>query len=161
MLGDDIPADELNNATAPGQHFGYPFCHAGDIADPKYGNRRDCDEFRKPAQNLGAHVAALGLSFYTGKQFPQQYRGQLFIAEHGSWNRSKKSGYRITLVELSDGRPVSYKPFATGWLRNESVSGRPVDIVMAADGALLVSDDREGRIYRISYAQHAAGNPEL
>lgn len=153
MLGDDVPSDELNNATAPGQHFGYPYCHAGDVADPKYGAQRSCGEFREPAQKLGAHVAALGLSFYTGQQFPQQYRGQLFIAEHGSWNRSKKSGYRITLVRLQQGKPVSYEPFATGWLRNGVVSGRPVDIVIAPDGALLVSDDREGKIYRISYTQ--------
>ncbi|MCH9693909.1 MAG: PQQ-dependent sugar dehydrogenase [Gammaproteobacteria bacterium] len=158
MLGDDLPADELNQATAPAQHFGYPYCHAGDIADPEYGAQAGCEKFRAPAQKLGAHVAALGLSFYTGQQFPQRYHGQLFIAEHGSWNRSKKSGYRITLVRMENGAPISYEAFATGWLKNESVSGRPVDIVVASDGALLVSDDRDGKIYRISYVNTTVGS---
>lgn len=153
MLGDDLPPDELNHATEPGQHFGYPYCHAGELLDPKYGQGKVCADYRAPAQKLGPHVAALGLKFYTGDMFPEKYRGQIFVAEHGSWNRSEKVGYRITMVRLENGEPVSYEPFATGWLRNGSVSGRPVDLLVLADGSMLVSDDHSGKIYRVSYAQ--------
>ena len=153
MLGDDLPPDELNHVTAKGQHFGYPYCHGGVLLDPKFGLGKDCADFRAPVQKLDAHVAPLGLSFYTGDMFPAEYRGQIFIAEHGSWNRSKKVGYRIVLVRLLDGRPVSYEPFATGWLQGESVSGRPVDIVTLEDGSMLVSDDHAGKLYRISYTE--------
>lgn len=156
MLGDDSPPDELNRATRRGQHFGYPYCHAGDLLDPKFGPGEDCADYRPPAQKLGPHVAALGVKFYTGTMFPAEYRGQIFIAEHGSWNRSKKTGYRVTLVRLQDGVPVSYEPFATGWLQRESVSGRPVDLLVLADGSMLVSDDHAGKVYRISYT--ASGN---
>ena len=151
MLGDDVPPDELNHATAKGQHFGYPYCHGGEVLDPKFGQGKDCQDYRAPAQNLGPHVASLGLKFYTGAMFPENYRGQIFIAEHGSWNRSKKVGYRITLVRLERGQAVSYEPFALGWLQNESVSGRPVDLLIHTDGSMLVSDDHAGKIYRISY----------
>ena len=153
MLGDDLPPGELNHASAPGQHFGYPYCHAGDIPDPKFGQDKDCSDYRSPAQKLGAHVAPLGMRFYTGTMFPSRYRGQIFIAEHGSWNRSKKTGYRITLVSLENGVPVSYEPFATGWLENESVSGRPVDLLVLSDGSMLISDDHAGKLYRISYTE--------
>ncbi len=153
MMGDDLPPGELNHASASGQHFGYPYCHAGDIPDPKFGQDKDCSDYRAPAQKLGAHVAPLGLTFYTGTMFPSRYRGQIFIAEHGSWNRSKKSGYRITLVSLENGVPVSYEPFATGWLENESVSGRPVDLLFLPDGSMLISDDHAGKLYRISYTE--------
>ena len=151
MLGDDLPADELNHASERGQHFGFPYCHAGELLDPKFGPGKDCADYRAPAQKLGPHVASLGLKFYTGSLFPAEYHGQLFIAEHGSWNRSKKTGYRITRVRLDNGVPVEYEPFATGWLQNESVSGRPVDLLVLADGSMLVSDDHAGKIYRISY----------
>jgi glucose/arabinose dehydrogenase len=150
-LGDDLPPDELNHATGTGLHFGYPFCHGGFLADPEFGDRRDCDEFTPPAMALGPHVAALGMRFYTGDQFPPAYRGQIFIAEHGSWNRSKRSGSRITLVTLEGNRAVSYMPFATGWLQGQRRWGRPVDIEILADGAMLVSDDHRGAIYRIFY----------
>lgn len=153
MLGDDLPPDELNYASVPGQHFGYPYCHAGDIVDPKLGQDTDCSDYRSPAQKLGPHVAPLGMKFYTGEMFPSRYRGQIFIAEHGSWNRSKKSGYRVTLVRLENGVPVSYEPFATGWLENESVSGRPVDLLVLSDGSVLISDDHAGKLYRISYTE--------
>ena len=153
MMGDDLPPGELNHASAPGQHFGYPYCHAGDIPDPKFGQDKDCSDYRSPAQKLGAHVAPLGMRFYTGTMFPSRYRGQIFIAEHGSWNRSKKTGYRITLVSLENGVPVSYEPFATGWLENESVSGRPVDLLVLSDGSMLISDDHAGKLYRISYTE--------
>ena len=151
MLGDDLPPDELNHATRQGQHFGFPYCHAGELLDPKFGPGNDCADYRSPAQKLGPHVAPLGVKFYTGDQFPAEYHGQIFIAEHGSWNRSKKIGYRITLVRLESGEPVSYEPFVTGWLQGQSVSGRPVDLLVLADGSMLVSDDHAGKIYRISY----------
>jgi len=152
MLGDNRPPDELNHATAAGQHFGFPFCHGGDIPDPEFGDRKPCAALRPPAMKLGPHVASLGMRFYTGRQFPPAYRGQIFIAEHGSWNRSSKIGYRVTLVTLNaDRQAVSYRPFATGWLQDEQAWGRPVDVLVMPDGSLLVSDDRAGALYRIYY----------
>ena len=151
-MGDDVPPDELNRITADGQHFGYPYCHGTNIADPQFGNQRSCNEFIAPVQNLGPHVAALGMRFYTGDMFPEKYRNQIFIAEHGSWNRSSKIGYRVTLVRLNDNKAVSYEPFAKGWLQGESNWGRPVDVLVMPDGSLLVSDDQAGLIYRISYS---------
>ena len=151
MLGDDSPPDELNRAPRAGLHFGYPFCHGGEVADPEYGARRSCGEFEPPAQKLGPHVAALGMRFYTGTMFPAEYRNQIFIAEHGSWNRSKKIGYRIALVRVKEGRAVAYESFASGWLQNESAWGRPADVQLLPDGSLLVADDHAGAIYRISY----------
>ena len=150
-MGDDIPPCELNHAPRQGLHFGFPHCHGGYVADPDYGKQRPCDAFTPPVQKLGAHVAPLGLRFYTGDMFPPEYRGQIFIAEHGSWNRSKKVGYRVSLVRLDGNRAVSYEPFAEGWLQNEQYSGRPVDLVVKDDGSLLVSDDYAGKIYRITY----------
>lgn len=152
MLGDDLPPGELNHVSAIGQHFGFPYCHAGEILDPKLGAGKDCSDYRAPVRKLGPHVAPLGLAFYSGDMFPPEYHNQVFIAEHGSWNRSKKIGYRITLVRLDDNVPASYEVFASGWLQNESVSGRPVDVLVLADGSMLVSDDHAGRIYRISYS---------
>jgi glucose/arabinose dehydrogenase len=151
MLGDDLPPDELNHVTSTGQHFGYPYCHAGYLPDPEFGQGKNCADYRAPAQKLGAHVAPLGVKFYTGTSFPAKYRNQIFIAEHGSWNRSKKAGYRITTVRLENGVAVAYEPFASGWLQNEKVSGRPVDLLVLADGSLLVSDDHADKIYRIRY----------
>jgi len=152
MMGDDIPPCELNHAPRQGLHFGYPYCHAGDIADPRFGVRQDCSNYTPPVQKLGPHVAPLGVKFYAGDMFPEEYRNQVFIAEHGSWNRSKKIGYRITLVRLEGNEAVSYEPFAEGWLQNEQVSGRPVDLIVLEDGSMLVSDDYSGKIYRISYS---------
>ncbi len=152
MMGDDIPPCELNRASGPGQHFGFPYCHGGDIPDPKYGKGLSCGDYSPPAQNLGPHVAPLGLAFYTGDMFPAEYRGQVFIAEHGSWNRSRKIGYRVTLVTLDGDKATGYRPFAEGWLQNEQASGRPVDLLVKEDGSLLVSDDFAGKIYRISYS---------
>jgi glucose/arabinose dehydrogenase len=154
MLGDDVPPDELNRVTRSGQNFGYPYCHGGTIADPEFGKAHACSEFVPPAQPLGPHVAALGMRFYTGTQFPAAYRNQVFIAEHGSWNRSRKIGYRVTQVRLdAAGKALSYEPFAEGWLDNGSqdVWGRPADVLVAPDGSLLVSDDYAGAIYRIRY----------
>lgn len=150
-LGDDIPADELNRVDHEGQHFGFPYCHGGDVLDPEFGLGHKCKEYVAPVQKLGPHVASLGMRFYTGKMFPAFYRKQVFIAEHGSWNRSEKIGYRISLVKLKDNKAVSYEPFAFGWLQGQAAWGRPVDIEQMADGSLLVSDDKAGAIYRISY----------
>jgi glucose/arabinose dehydrogenase len=152
-LGDDSPPDTLNHAPRAGLDFGFPYCHAGTIPDRDYGKKRACSEFAQPAQRLGAHVAPLGMRFYTGTQFPATYRDQIFIAEHGSWNRSRKAGYRVTLVRLDEQRrPIGYEPFATGWLEGEETLGRPADVAVAPDGSLLVSDDFAGAIYRIRYS---------
>jgi hypothetical protein len=152
MLGDDAPPDELNRVTQAGQHFGYPYCHGGTIADPEVGGQRACSEFVAPAQKLGPHVASLGMRFYTGAQFPTEYHNQVFIAEHGSWNRSQKTGYRVALVRLDgSGKAIAYQPFAEGWLQGQQAWGRPADVLGAPDGSLLVSDDTAGAIYRISY----------
>ena len=151
-MGDDMPSDKLNHATAMGQNFGYPFCHQGDTPDPQFGKYWSCAEFVPPALKLGAHVASLGMRFYTGKMFPAEYRNNIVIAEHGSWNRNKKSGYNISRVVLSpQGKVVKYEPFASGFLQGDNFWGRPVDVLVMPDGALLVSDDWNGVIYRISY----------
>jgi glucose/arabinose dehydrogenase len=134
--------------------FGFPFCHAGDLPDPEFGHIHPCGDFTPPAQKLGPHVASLGMTFYTGAMFPSKYRNQIFIAEHGSWNRSQKIGYRVTLVQLDmNSEAISYEPFAEGWLNGQDNWGRPVDVLVMPDGALLVSDDQTGTIYRISYAR--------
>ncbi len=151
-LGEDVPPGELNRADKPGMNFGFPYCHGKDIPDPEFGKQKSCKEFVPPVALLGPHVAALGMRFYTGRLFPAEYAGQIFIAEHGSWNRKQPIGYRVTLVRLKDGLPASYEVFAQGWLHEGEVWGRPVDLVVAPDGALLVSDDEAGAIYRISYS---------
>jgi glucose/arabinose dehydrogenase len=151
-LGDDQPPDELNHLTRAGEHFGFPFCHGNGIPDPEHNARRPCGEFTPPARELGPHVAAIGMRFYTGRMFPEKYRGGVFIAEHGSWNRSTPIGYRVTFVKVENGRATSYEPFASGWLRGSLSSGRPADVLVMPDGALLVSDDKAGRIYRITFA---------
>jgi len=154
-LGDENPGDTLNHAPEIDMHFGYPFCHQGDISDPEFGADRSCDEFTQPAQVLGPHVASLGMRFYTGSMFPEEYRNRIFIAEHGSWNRSPEAGhtgFRITVATLDGDRVTDYSVFAEGWLNRDNTSwGRPVDIEVMPDGALLVTDDTAGVIYRISY----------
>lgn len=152
MLGDDIPPCELNRLTQPGQHFGYPYCHGGTIADPEFGKKRPCSDFVAPVQKLGAHVAPLGVEFYTGKMFPEMYRNQVFVAEHGSWNRSKKNGYRISLIKLdAQGNSLGYSTFAEGWLEGEDDWGRPVDMELMPDGSMLISDDAADAVYRVWY----------
>jgi glucose/arabinose dehydrogenase len=150
-LGDNRPPGELNRAPESGLHFGFPYCHGGNIADPEFGDKRACKEFTPPAQKLGPHVAPLGMRFYTGKMFPEEYQGDIFIAEHGSWNRSNKIGYRVTRVSVDGDKATKYETFASGWLQDESAWGRPADVQVMPDGALLVSDDQSGVIYRISY----------
>lgn len=150
-LGDDRPPDELNRAPAPGLHFGFPYWHGQDIAEPDLAPRLKRADFTPPALELGAHVAALGMRFYTGAMFPVAYRNRIFIAEHGSWNRSVPVGYRVMLVRLRNNEAVSYEVFAEGWLQGYQAWGRPVDLLVMPDGALLVSDDQAGVVYRISY----------
>lgn len=150
-LGNNAPPDELNHAPHSGMDFGYPYCHGRALADPEFGSKRACGEFTTPAMELGPHVASLGMRFYTGKAFPESYRNQIFIAEHGSWNRVPPLGYRITLVRLRNGQAASYEVFAEGWLQGLTAWGRPVDVQVMPGGALLVSDDKAGVIYRISY----------
>jgi len=153
LLGDDLPGDELNHAPRPGLHFGYPYCHQGDTLDPEFGADRSCADYTPPALTLGAHVAALGLAFYTGDAFPAAYRGQLFIAQHGSWNRSEKVGYNILLVRFDDdGRVTGSEVFARGWLQGQDNWGRPNDVLVMPDGSMLIADDQAGAIYRISWA---------
>ena len=154
MLGDDIPPCELNTAPEAGMHFGYPYCHGDDVLDPEFGEGKQCSAYVPPVQELGPHVAPLGVKFYTGDQFPAEYKNQVLIAEHGSWNRSKKIGYRVTMVTLDDnGKATSYKPFIDGWLQGEQNWGRPVDVLVMPDGALLISDDQAGAVYRVSYSK--------
>lgn len=156
LMGDTIPADELNRIIKPGQHFGFPVCHGGTVLDPRYGKKGNCKHYVKPAWGFKAHVAPLGMRFYTGQMFPKKYHQQLFVAQHGSWNRSNKVGYQVMLVTLG----VQFKhvksavPFVTGWLNNERSSGRPVDLLVMHDGSLLISDDKAGVIYRIIYSKN-------
>jgi glucose/arabinose dehydrogenase len=150
-MGDDIPADELNNAPRPGMHFGYPYCHEGTIVDVEYGKGHSCADFTPPVAKLAAHTAALGMKFYTGGMFPATYKNAVFIAEHGSWNRTTPIGYRVMTVQVgADGQAV-YTPFAEGWLKNGKAWGRPVDVLQLPDGSLLISDDFANCIYRITY----------
>jgi glucose/arabinose dehydrogenase len=152
-LSDDLPPDELNRAPRAGLSFGFPECHAGVIVDPEYGKGHACTEYEPPVQQLGPHVAALGMRFYTGKMFPEAYRNAIIIAEHGSWNREKKAGYRVMVVRLDGQRAVSYEPLVSGFLdeAEDEVHGRPVDVEVLDDGSLLLSDDYVGAVYRITY----------
>jgi len=161
LLGDDVPPDELNHAPKQGLAFGFPYCHAGEVKDPEFGAKRPCSEFQAPARKLDPHGAAIGMRFYTGTMFPAEYRNQIFIAEHGSWNRSVPIGYRVMLAKIEGNKVASFAPFAEGWLQGVANSqgtrttgqtwGRPSDVFVMLDGALLVSDDFAGVIYRISY----------
>jgi glucose/arabinose dehydrogenase len=153
MLGDNVPSCELNYAPKAGMHFGYPYCHEGSVKDPEFGNKKPCSDFVAPADKLGPHVAPLGLKFYTGGMFPSSYKNQLIVAEHGSWNRSKKSGYNLSLVKVSNNKVSGHEVFASGWLDEaaQKAWGRPVDVLLLPDGSMLVSDDQANVIYRISY----------
>ena len=151
MLGDNLPSDKLNLAPKTGLHFGFPYCQGGVVPDPEFSAGRKCSEFVAPMAKLGPHVASLGLEFNTGSQFPEQYKNQLFVAEHGSWNRSQKSGYRVALITLVDNQVASDTVFIDGFIQNGKVIGRPVDIAFLPDGSMLVSDDHGGRVYRVTY----------
>lgn len=164
MLGDDVPGDELNVAPKAGLHFGFPYCHQGDVTDPEFGAKRACTATQAPAQKLGAHVAAIGFTFYTGTMFPSTYRNAAIIAEHGSWNRGTPSGYRVMVVRTEGQRATSYEPLVEGflpgmkegkapggWGAGKAATGRPADVLQLPDGSLLVSDDHGNRLIRISY----------
>jgi glucose/arabinose dehydrogenase len=157
MMGDNLPPDELNHAPHAGMHFGFPYLHGKNVYDPEYGSRADNIIFTKPACELGPHVAALGMRFYTGKMFPAEYTNQIFIAEHGSWNRTEPIGYRVSLVKLHNSTSIGYEIFAQGWLQPNSILGRPVDIEIMPDGSLLISDDYSGKIYRVTYNPEKTG----
>ena len=150
-LGDDMPADELNIASQKDEHFGYPYCHAGVIPDPEFGNGKNCGDYKAPASTLTPHGAALGMKFNTGSMFPEQYKNQIFIAEHGSWNRSKPIGYRIMVATIDGNAVTGYKPFIEGWLTNGEAWGRPVDVLFLKDGSMLISDDHANAVYRVTY----------
>jgi hypothetical protein len=151
-LGDDLPPDELNQWTVKGEHFGFPYCHGVDIPDPEFSNGKKCSQFTAPVWAFKAHMAPLGLRFYQGGQFPADYKNQLLVAQHGSWNRSEPQGYRIVLVRLKEGKAISEQVFLSGWLTKDgNVLGRPVDILELPDGSLLVSDDHLGLIYKVEY----------
>lgn len=152
MLGDDLPPEELNEWLKPGEHFGYPYCHAGTITDPQFGNGKNCRDYVPPVWKYKAHVAPLGMRFYTGSQFPELYSKQLFVAQHGSWNRSQPQGFQVVLVQFSSGKPFAEKPFIDGWLTAGGASlGRPVDILQMPNGSLLISDDKLGVVYKVEY----------
>jgi glucose/arabinose dehydrogenase len=165
MMGDDVPNDELNVAWKPGMHFGFPFCHQGDVPDPEFGKQRSCSTTEPPVQKLGAHVAAIGMTFYTGDMFPASYKNAVFIAEHGSWNRSVPSGYRVMVARTNGRRVTSYEPFLDGFMPGVSAGlpggrgaaaaalGRPADVMQMPDGSILISDDMGNRLLRVSYRQ--------
>jgi glucose/arabinose dehydrogenase len=152
MMGDDVPSCELNHAPKAGMHFGFPFCHQGDVPDPEFGKARKCDEFTPPALKVGPHVAPLGVRFYGGKMFPAEYRRRAFIALHGSWNRSSKSGYKVMMATIVGDKVEKYETFIEGWLQGQSNWGRPVDMLVLPDGSMLLSDDTADVVYRVTYA---------
>ena len=153
-LGDDVPAEELN-ILAPGgavEHFGWPYCYENRVPNPEYADPGRCVSTVPPALEMQAHSAPLGMVFYDGNQFPAEYRGDLFLAFHGSWNRSEPTGYKVVRVRVENGQPVSYEDFAAGWLTGGgAVLGRPVAVEVGPDGSLYVSDDGVGRIWRVRW----------
>jgi glucose/arabinose dehydrogenase len=163
LLGDDVPSDELNVAWKPGLHFGFPYCHQGDVADPEFGAQRACATTEPPVLKLGAHVAAIGFTFYTGTMFPPSYRNAAIIAQHGSWNRSTPSGYRVMAAHTDGRRVTAYEPLVDGFLpgagapggrgAGAAARGRPADVLQLPDGSILVSDDTGNRLLRVSYAR--------
>ena len=157
-LSDDLPNDTLHRVSRKGMHFGYPFCHQGDTPDPQFGKNRSCKEFDPPALKLGAHIAPIGMRFYSGKMFPAEYQNNIFIAMRGSWNRTIKQGYNVMRVVLDEsGKVAKYEPFLSGFLVDEKADppmwGRPNDVMVMRDGSLLVSDDQNGIIYRVTYGK--------
>jgi glucose/arabinose dehydrogenase len=152
FMGDDLPPEELNKWSTLGENFGFPYCHGSELADPEFGKEQPCSQFTAPVWKFKAHNAALGIRFYRGKQFPAENQNQLFVAQHGSWNRTKPDGYRVALVRFKQNKPVSEEVFIDGWLtKDDSVLGRPVDILEMSDGSLLISDDQAGVIYKVEY----------
>ena len=153
-LGDDSPSDRLDYAPKKGLHFGFPFCHQGDTLDPEQGKGKSCKDYEKPILKTGPHVAGNGVMFYTGSQFPAEYKNRMLLAQRGSWNRKEKTGYRVMMVTLSgDGKVAKYEPFVQGWLQGQEIWGRPVYTTHMKDGSVLISDDYAGAIYRVSYSK--------
>jgi glucose/arabinose dehydrogenase len=153
-LSEDVPEDELNRVTKVGEDFGAPYCYQGNIPDPEFGWGRSCSEFTAPVGLMGPHSASLGMRFYTGNMFPKTYKNAIIVARHGSWNRSKKFGGDVVVVKLDkDGKVKSTEPLITGFLDNNSYIGRPVDVLQMKDGSLLVSDDWNGAVYRVTYGK--------
>jgi glucose/arabinose dehydrogenase len=150
-LGEDVPSDRLDVAPRKGLHFGFPYCHQGDILDPEFGKGRACGEFAAPLIKTGPHVAGNGVEFYTGSMFPAEYKNRMFLAQRGSWNRSQKIGFRVMMVTLRPGDVPKYEPFAEGWLQGGDIWGRPVYTRQMKDGSLLISDDYAGAIFRVTY----------
>ena len=159
-LGDDVPADELNVAPKAGLHFGFPYCHQGDVADPEFGAQRACSTTEPPARKLGAHVAAIGFTFYTGDMFPASFKNAAIIAEHGSWNRATPSGYRVMVARTDGRRVIGYDALVEGFIpggapggrgATQAANGRPADVLQMPDGSILISDDRGSRVIRVSY----------
>lgn len=162
-MGDDVPNDEINVAWKKGLHFGFPYCHQGDVADPEFGSQRACSTTEPPVQKAGAHVAAIGFTFYTGSMFPADYKNALIVALHGSWNRTVPSGYRVMVARTNGRRVTSYEPLVEGFLSaaggasqagrgaTRAAVGRPVDVLQMPDGSILISDDTGGRLLRVSY----------
>ncbi len=153
-LGDEMPADELNHATKRGQNFGYPYIHQGDTQDPTFGEGHDPADYTPPAQKLAPHAGAVGMAFYKGDMFPEKYKNNIIIAEHGSWNRTDAAGHTghmLTLVTVENGKAVKYEPFITGFLQNNEAWGRPTDVLELRDGSLLIADDKANAVYRVTY----------
>jgi glucose/arabinose dehydrogenase len=151
-LSEDLPNDELNRVTKIGQHFGSPYCYQGNLPDTEFGWGHNCGDYVPPVALMGPHAATLGMRFYNGTMFPAEYRGAILVARHGSWNRSVKFGGDIALVKLNkDGSVKSVEPFITGFIVDNKYIGRPVDVQPMKDGSLLISDDYDGAVYRVSY----------
>jgi glucose/arabinose dehydrogenase len=153
-LAEDMPLDELNRVAHPGKdHFGFPYCHSGIMTDPQFGWGKSCADYVKPAALLGPHAAPLGMRFYTGKSFPAKYQGAIFIARHGPWNRTQKYADVSVAYLDAQSRVTKVEPFLTGFVKDNQYVGRPVDVLVMPDGALLVSDDHAGAVYRVSYGR--------
>ena len=151
-LGDDMPSDRFDMVTKKGEHFGFPFCHQGDILDPEFGKGKSCNDYVKPLLKTGPHVAGNGVMFYTGSMFPPEYQNRVFLSQRGSWNRTQKIGFRVMMVTLdAKGGVAKYEPFAEGWLQGDQIWGRPVYTQQMKDGSLLIADDYAGAIYRVAY----------
>ena len=148
-MGDNIPADELNRVSKAGQHFGYPFCHAGDILDPEFGKGKKCADYTPPAAKFAAHAAALGMRFLKNQK-NKSINGHALVALHGSWNRSAPIGYEVVQVAMDGKKAGKVTPFVSGFLQGREVTGRPVDVLELADGSILISDDQADAVYRVS-----------
>ena len=146
-MGPDVPPEEVNVVEEAGAHYGYPFVHGTDVLDPEFGAGHDPADYVAPVYEIQAHAAALGMAFYDGDAFPPAYAGAIFIAEHGSWNRLLKVGYRVSVVRVGS---TKAEPFVDVWLDGQVATGRPADVLVARDGTLLISDDSAGRIYRVT-----------